>query len=276
MIRSGRPVRKWGVGASLVALCLLSVAVAGCGPTGTAAVTIKKTPTPDGSQPPTPAPGASLVTGVVSMPNGVLASTNSWWQWAGGFRPFAAAYGTTVPNPSVGPIPAGAKVSLSRVDPLDAADGVIGNLPGRTPLLLGKADTGDNPRGRYTIIQNGNIDISDLCGVIVAVGSEEQNTLTRAFVLSAAQAGDTNIDVVSETVVRVVLNRLAKAPPVQLCDNFSTAGLLDITEAVSSAVYAANGIDAFGINEAAFAKALANETVQATVDAVTGVSVAAN
>jgi hypothetical protein len=210
------------------------------------------------------------------MPNGVLASTNSWWHWAGSIHPFAAAYGTTVPNPNVGPIGAGANVSLSRVDPLDAADGVIGNLSGRTPLLLGQADTGDNPRGRYTIIQNGNIDISDLCGVIVAVGSEEQNTLTRAFVLSAAQAGDTNIDVVSETVVRVVLDRLAKAPAVQLCENFSTAGLQNVTEAVSNAVFTATGIDVSEINQTAIVKALTNETVQATVDAVTGVPVATN
>lgn len=263
MIRSGRPVRKWDVGASLVALCLLSVAVAGCGPTGTAAVTIKTTPTPDGSQLPTPA--APLVTGVVSMPPGVLASTNSWWHGAGRFHPFAAAYGTTFSNPNVGPIGAGANVALSRVDPLAAAHGVI------RAFLLGQADTDDN--GRYAITQSGAVDIRDLCGLMVAVGGQDQ--LTRAFVLSPAPA-DTNIDVVSETVVRVVLNRLTKAPPVQLCDNFSTAGLLDITEAVSSAVYAANGIDAFEINEAAFAKALANETVQATVDAVTGVPVAAN
>ncbi len=109
---------------------------------------------------------------------------------------------------------------------------------------------------------------------MVAVGDLNQQTLTRAFVLAPAPA-DTDVDVVSETVVRVVLDRLTKAPPVDLCEfTLGSPGLQAITDAVSNAVFTATGANVEEINQAAFELAIANTGVRIAIDQATGVPVA--
>jgi hypothetical protein len=159
-------------------------------------------------------------------------------------------------------VASGVRVSLSLVDELDAADGQI-----KSPLLVAQSDTDDT--GRYNIIDPGAENI-DECRLMAAVG--DQNQLTRAFVLSH----NTDISVVTEATVRVVLDRLSKAPPVQLCQNFTTSGLQAITDAVSRAVFTATGDNVADINQLAFDNAVQNATVKKSIDNVTGVPVATN
>ena len=249
--------QRWAACAGFGVVCLAIVLVAGCGSNGGAGVTFP------GGQPSEP-----LTTGIVSMPIDQGAFLGPLQRWAGSLHLFGVAYGAFHANPNVFPT-SGLRVTLSRVNPLDATDGVIGNNPGISPLPLGQpSDTDDS--GRYTINKDETVDSVDGCGFMVAVGN--QQSLTRAFVLASAPA-ETNIDVVSETVVRVVLHRVSsQSPPVQLCD-FSTLGLVDLTDAVSNAVFTATGADAEEINQNAFDLAIKNNSVKAAVDAATGVPV---
>jgi hypothetical protein len=250
-----KQMRSWVVGAVASALGAALLSIAGCGSDGTASVTY----------PPTPVPGA-LVTGVVRLPNGQLASRHPFWQWAEHVRLLAPVYAATQ-NPSVFPA-GGVRVTLVHVDHADAADGVIDS-----PQFLNNSLPTDG-NGVYTVDSNARVDHVGDCGLMAQVGDAAGHTLTRAFVVAGVPAA-TNIDVVSETVVRVVLDRLTKGPAVQLCDfPLGSPGLQAITEAVSNAVFTATGSNVDGINQSAFAKAVANPGVQAAIDAATGVPVA--
>jgi hypothetical protein len=272
MIISGGPRRRWA-SAGFGVLCLSMLAVAGCGSNGTADV-----------KPPPPGQPQQLVTGVVRMPNGELVSTNAFWQWAKSVRLLVPAYATSIQNPSVFPA-SGVPVTLERVDHVDAADGSIDsphNLAGSLPT---------DGSGTYTIDATQAAPTLDGCGFMLFVGGRNQRTLTRAFVLAPLPAATppegaatadaatepvvyvVDVDVVSETVVGVVLNRLTKAPPVGLCDfPLGSPGLQAITDAVSNAVYTATGSDVEEINQTALAMALNNRGVQAAVNAATGVA----
>jgi hypothetical protein len=201
------------------------------------------------------------------MPNGQLVSANSYWQWAKSITLLTPAYAKTYQNPNVFPV-GGVPVTLERVDHADAADGSID-----TPLNLNNSAPTD-VSGNFTIYKTQAGPILDGCGFMLSVGGRNQRTLTRAFVL-APDPAVTDVDVVSETVVRVVLDRLTKAPPVGLCDfPLGSPGLQAITEAVSAAVYTATGADVEEINLSAFRMASTNAAVQAAVEAATGLQVA--
>jgi hypothetical protein len=263
MIISGRRRGSWVLGTICSTLCAATLAIAGCGSDGKASVIF----------PPTPKPEA-LVTGVVLLPNGQLVSTNGFWQWADAIRLLAPASATTTQNASVFPT-SGVRVSLSRVDQADAADGVIGgDSPHGSGVGVPLAQSLDtDASGNYTIYRSSAADSVDGCGFMLSVGNVNQFTLTRAFVL--AEGPGTDVDVVSETVVRVVLNRLTKAPPVQLCEfPLGSPGLQAITDAVSDAVFTATGSNVEEINQAGFEKAMANANVRAAIDAATGIPVA--
>jgi len=259
----GGPGKRRPIAENLVALCVAGIAMAGCGSDAKSTLQFA----------PTPAPGA-LVTGVVSMPNGELASASSPWQWARKLHLSSPLYAaTTSPNPNIFPT-GGVPVTLSRVDDADAADGIIGNTPGHAPLLLGQSpETGAD--GTYTVDKTDLATTVNGCGFMVAVGDANQGTLTRAWVLAAAP-GATDIDVVSETVVRVVLDRLTKSPPVDLCRNFplGSPGLQGITDAVAAATFTAVGSTVQEMNDSGFQKAMASAQVTAAVTAATGVAVA--
>ncbi len=262
MIKLGGPKRSRALGASLGALCLAMLAVGGCGSNGTAGLTF----------PPSPKPEA-LVKGVVQLPYGVLAATQSPWQWAARLHLFSPAYASPdqcnypVCNPNVFPA-SGVRVTLERVDHADAADGVIDN-----PVPLAQSSDTDESGG-YTINANSTVPAIEGCGYMAYVGGADQQTLTRAFILTSA-AADTEVDVVSETVVRVVLDRLTKAPPVQLCDfPLGSPGLQGITDAVATAVFTATGTNVEEMNQSGFEKAMANQGVKQAIDQATGVPVA--
>ena len=263
MIRSGGTRRAWRAGTGGAALCLAILTVAGCGADGSVGADLVIVP------PPPP-----LVSGTVRMPNGTLASTASWRRWASAMPLLGTAYGDSITNRWVRPVGADVPVTLAQVHELDTADGVIGNLPGHAPSLLAEPVSTENT-GRYTVRESDDLTSLEGCfGVspgtrsrpMVWVGSG--NTLTRAFVLHAAPEA-TDIDVTSETTVRVVLDRLAKPPAIYLCD-ITTEGLEAINDAVSQAVYAANGANVAAINADAFDKAMKSPIVQQTVAAVTG------
>src|SRR5262245_38954238 len=100
---AGRPRSGWEVGACVGVVCLAMLAIAGCGSNGDASVELPPKPKPE-----------VLVKGVVSMPNGTLASTQSFWKWAMSGQLLPSAF-AAIANPSVFPAP-GVRVTLARVD----------------------------------------------------------------------------------------------------------------------------------------------------------------
>jgi hypothetical protein len=92
----------------------------------------------------------------------------------------------------------------------------------------------------------------------------------RAFVFAAS----TDVDAVSETLVRVVLNRLTKAPTVQLCNDFTLSSLQNIYDAINLATRGVTGDSVTQINQNAFAVAMASGRVRQAVDDATGMPVA--
>jgi len=239
------------LGLCLALATLVVAAGTGCGNDGNVGVTF----------PPTPKQIEDGVSGVVQMPNGQFSSAGSWWEWPATLNLVTRAF--AVRNPNVSPVGAGVLVAISHIDPLDAADGRIDG-----PLLIDQTQTDE--QGRYQII-DAALDDVDQCRLMLAVGSGDQ--LTRAFVTSHSTNDDESLDAVSEATVRVVLDRLTKAPPVQLCD-FSTDDLRNIYQAVSLAAYTARGTTVAQINADAFAKAMRNAGVQKAVAQATGSTVA--
>ena|ERR1700687_2562025 len=239
---------RWMVGAG-VGVALAALTTAGCGNNGEVSL---------GFPPDTPTITGE-VTGIVRAPNGVFAKADRWWWWPDQLRLRQAL---AIINPTVSPVGEGSLVALSQVDPLDAKDGMIDR-----PLLVAQMTT--DADGRYTIIDRGANDVSG-CRLIVSVGGTLD--LTRSFVTSHKTNPDESLDAVSEAVVRVVLNRLTKAPPVQLCD-FTASGLDKIYEAASAAAYPATGNSVFDINQDAYAKVSSNRAVKKAIDDATGVPV---
>lgn len=237
-------------GTGMVQLCLalltclpLSV-VTGCGNDGTSSIGIPEPP-------PQTEPA---ITGVILAPNGQFASADRWWRWPDRLRLVPPAYALQNVSPAEGVI----NVALSRVDYVDAADGRID-----TAHLLSQVRTeGD---GIYKIVDPVAKNVDD-CRLMVAVGGGR--SLTRAFVFSHT----TNIDAVSEAVVRVVLDRLTKAPPVQLC-NFTSDGLMQIADQAWIAAFTTTGDTVAEINQNAFERVAAFRGVKQAIDAATGVPV---
>ncbi|MFQ5665492.1 MAG: hypothetical protein ACE5I7_03585 [Candidatus Binatia bacterium] len=204
--------------------------------------------------PPTPRVISPAVSGVILAPNGQFAAKHGWWRWPDRLALARPAYALRNVMPAMGIL----NVALSRVNFLDAKDGQID-----TPQLLANARTeGD---GFYEIVNSAAANLDD-CRLMVATGGGE--LLTRAFVVSRR----TNIDAVSEAVVRVVLDRLTRAPPVQLCD-FKTEGLQNILEKAEVAAFNASGDSVAEINRDAFTRVVANRKVQQAIADATGVPV---
>lgn len=228
----------------LASVALVVLAAVGCGHDGSVDITFL----------PTPPPIVAAVTGVVLAPNGEFAAAGGWWEWPAQLRLVQRAHALQNVLPAGGIL----EVTLSRIDLVDAKDGRID-----TPLLLATGRTDGD--GLYKIVHPAAGNLDD-CRLIVAVGGGE--LLTRAFVVSHT----TNIDAVSEAVVRVVLDRLTKAPPVQLCD-FKTDGLLRILAKAQNAAFPAKGDSIAEINQDAFEHVRTNRNVKKAIDDATGVPV---
>ena len=244
MVVVGRRAARRGSLVLILSGWLAVVAGSGCGTDGTSGV----------SFPPELPPTEAEITGTVFAPNGEFAGPGAGWRWARHLSVAAPALALQGVAPAGGIL----NVALYRISLVDAKDGQINN-----PKLLGQSRTAGD--GIYQIVDYSARDI-DQCRLMVAVGVNE--TLTRAFVVSHS----TNIDAVSESVVRIVLHRLTQAPPVQLCD-FSTEELTSILDAAAEAAFPARGDSVATINLAACERVARNRDVRLALEAASGVPV---
>ncbi len=236
-----------GALAGLFGAACLALIGAGCGSDATTSVTLQ----------PTPRQIVAAVNGTVLAPNGQFVAADLWYRWASAVSLLSPAYAQTC-MANVMPAMGDLNVVLWLIDSIDAKDGVIDN-----PRLLNQAHT--NGEGLYEIVDSAAQDLST-CRLMVAVGGND--SLTRAFAIDHT----TNINAVSEAVVRVVLDRLTQAPPVQLCD-FTNAGLANITQKAADAACSAKGDTVSALNESAYQHVKVNRGVIQAITDATGVPV---
>ncbi len=234
------------LGGLLGALCL-ALAAAGCGSDGSSNVALVRTPRSI----------VDAVTGTVYAPNGEFASAEAGWRWACPLSLLSPAYAQTC---LANLMPAGGElnVALWQIDMIDAKDGKIDN-----PRTVNQARTDGN--GLYQIVDP-VADNLDTCRLMVVVGHED--SLTRAFAIEHT----TNLDAVSEAVVRVVLDRLTQSPPAQLCD-FTNAGLANILDKASAAACSAKGSTVAEINDSAYQHVKVNCGVLQAINDATGIPI---
>lgn len=196
----------------------------------------------------------AVVRGTVYAPNGEIAAAEQWPHWRR--VPILASTAYAASNPNVRPVGGGAIVSFVRVREIDAADGKI-----ESAVLLGQALT--NLDGEYRITGANLGTVVGACGAMSAVGGGE--LLMRAFALTAV----TDIDVCTETTVRVVLRRLTEAPPAQLCD-FDSRELRLLQTIVCDATFTATGSSVPEMSFNAYQLAVDDPCVADAVQKATG------
>jgi hypothetical protein len=186
------------------------------------------------------------IRGVVRMPNGRVARTESTWERIAG-QVWSAARAI---SGDVQPVGSGVEVALVELRPEDPHGD-----PGAIEVVATNAD------GEYCLGLPDGTD-ANVCRYVLQVGSADDGTLTRAFVYSSdGEAID--IDFRSEATVRVVL---ATIPPVGLCD-FSTDDLFNVYDAVLVAPGTAFGDTADEINAVAASIAAVDPGVDAAISA---------
>ncbi|MGD0949488.1 MAG: hypothetical protein ABSA52_18930 [Candidatus Binatia bacterium] len=242
-------------------VCCAALALAGCGADGTSSVYFP------------PGNSAPSVSGTVYAPNGEFAAAERWRQWLDALWLMPRAYAALG---SEAPVITEQNVALSKLDADEAAHG----HPELGQYLLANGPT-DPANGTYFIsadelanFQSGE----DASEIIVQVGSG--GTLTRAFILSCT-AGATvsctnaDIDAVSETLVRLVMDRLTEAPSV-LLSNFTRDGLQQMYDYAQQALLAENvsGASVQEINDNAYQLLANNKTIHSIMDDVTGIPAA--
>jgi hypothetical protein len=233
-------------GGFLGALCLV-LAAAGCGSDGSVDVGLVRTPQPI----------VGAVTGTVYAPNGEFASAEGWWRWACPFSLKSPAYAQTC-LAALQPAGGTLNVALWQIDMIDAKDGKIDN-----PRTVSQARTDGD--GLYQIVDPAAEHL-DTCRFMVVVGHED--SLTRAFAIEHT----TNIDAVSEAVVRVVLDRLTQSPPAQLCA-FTNDGLANILDEARTAACSAKGSTVAEINDSAYQRVKVNCGVLQAINDATGIPI---
>lgn len=155
------------------------------------------------------------------------------------------------------PVGANILVSLSEVNEVDAADGVLEDLH---PI---NQNNNTNAGGQFVIIDDA-IDRIDSCRLMLSVGNAHFGDLSRAFIYRESS----DVDAITEAVVRTVLNRLPLAPPVELCD-FSREGLKLITDEAVKAGATARGTTVAEMNDDAYRHVVCDCDVQDAINAVT-------
>ncbi len=229
------------------------LALAGCGADGSSSI---QEPNQDAN------PEAALI-GTVSMPNGQFAAANPLIRFVQDMQLVPRAFadgnvtGTGLP-PGFLPVGAEHPVSLFRI--FSEVDVDHGNTDGA--LLVGGDFT--NAQGRYEIVDPDVREVALTCRDLVIVGGGPDRT--RSFVWQHT----TDIDVVSETVVRLVLQRISFAPLVHLCDFFSESALSCIRSEVARATPAAVGTTVAEYNDNAFSRAAESGCVRKAIAAATG------
>jgi hypothetical protein len=185
------------------------------------------------------------ILGVVSMPNGRVARAGTVWE-----RMAGAVWSEAVAiTGAVQPVGSGIDVQLVELRQ---------DNPHGDPGAIEVVRTDEN--GKYCIGLPQGTD-QDVCRYVLQVGSREDDTLTRAFVLSNNDPID--IDFRSEAVVRLVL---AEIPPAALCE-FSASELQNIYDAVDAAPGTATGDNAAEINAIAASIASLDPGVNAAISA---------
>jgi hypothetical protein len=240
---TGAQTGTCSVAAAVASATLIALLAAGCGSNGQSDVAIR----------PPPPDNTASISGVVLAPNWQFARAAGWRQWADALCLVPRANALAA---NVIPVQSVLRVAFSQVFPADADHGTI-----ESPRLIMQVDTDDN--GAFTIVDPAAANL-DTCRLMVSTGSGD--SWTRAFVLSKT----TNIDAVGEATVRIVLDRLTRAPAVTLCDNFSRDALTQITGAVARAATLAFGDSVTEINDDAFTRACGNPKVKQAVDDATG------
>jgi hypothetical protein len=222
-------------------VCFAALALAGCGANGASSVYIP---------PVNPAPSVS---GTVYAPNGQFAAAERWWQWAEALRLMPRAYAALQ---SELPITTEENVSLSKLDPVEAAHGSTDQA-----LLLANGSTDSD--GMY-FISNDQLASFQAGQIIVQVGSDQVGTLTRAFVLScttnAGVSCTADIDAVSEAVVHLVLDYLSQTTA-QLSD-FSNEDLGEIEYVAGILAGNISGASVAEVNDNVYNRLAASQTMQ--------------
>lgn len=237
------PTMKVCVAAAAVSL----LALAGCGSDGTSTI---REPHQN------PRVEAALV-GTVRMPDGQFAALHPLQRFFDRFQLISRALAGAPRHPDIFPVDSHHLVTLSRVNAIDVAHG---NTEGA--LLVGAAETDE--KGEYAIIDADAREVAVKCRLMASVGGRPHTT--RSFVWKH----EADLDVVSETVVRLVLNRLTLAPAVQLCDFFSESAFTYLTDEVQRATYAASGSTIEELYESAYSYAAAAGCVRKAIADITG------
>ena len=206
-----------------------ALVVAGCGGDSNAGV----------QENPPPPPAGPEVRGTVSMPNGVVALLEPNLLDRLDEKFVSVAHALYAPN--VAPVGRNVEVSLLFRRDDGATQGNLGRTytndqGGYVGLHLPTGLTVGAPDGRF----------------MVAVGSESNGTLTRAFVCNATSQQNTNIDYRSEAVVRVILGKLQATPSCKLSD-FSPQEICDLLSRVYEMDTEITGNNAQQVNAAATA-----------------------
>ncbi|MBI4518182.1 MAG: hypothetical protein HY699_20460 [Deltaproteobacteria bacterium] len=220
------------------ALLLMVALAAGCG--GDAEVRV--------IFPPTPVPPPGTVVGQVLMPDGRVAASPSLVQR---LAALVLAQAEALSGDVI-PVGRGVSVELWRIAAWDIDSGKITGGG-----LLDRGDT--DGHGRYAITVPDGLSEDD-CGdgrLLVQVGTEEDCTLTRAFVFSLGD--DVNIDFNSEAAVRLILSKVGSGTP--LC-NYNAHDVRNLVNAVRAASGTVAGADACDINDSAFGMAAVDSNVQ--------------
>ena len=239
MIRAGR------VGGIWLGVCLAAVTLAACGSDGSSGVAI-----PPAGKEVVPSIRGTIFAPADNSGVGVYAAV-PWWRWPEQLALGPRAYGLQ----HIAPIESDENVSLSQLDSTNAAHGSTD-----AALLLAQARTGAD--GQFEVFHSLASHPEDVCRLMLAVGRGDQQT--RAFVLSH----NTDLNAVSEAVVRIVLQRLAESAT-QLCD-FQTAALLNIYNQAWIAAFSVSGTSVADINDKAFAKVSASAAVRQAIDDAVG------
>ncbi len=233
--------------AAVAAMALL--ALTGCGADGTSSI---KEPDQE------PNVEAALI-GTVRMPNGEFVSANPLRRFLASLQLFPKAFalnGSGLP-PGFAPVGPEHLVTVSRLNEVNVAHG---NTDGA--LLLGGDFTDDE--GFYAIVDPDVREVEEKCRLLASAGGGPDTT--RSFVWQHT----IDIDLVSETVVRLILQRLTMAPVVQLCQFFTADALQCITREVERATPAATGTTVAEYNESGFRRAAASGCVRKAIAAATG------
>ncbi len=251
MMRNGQRTAAWAA-----AFCLATLAWVGCGADGTSSASLQNNPQ-----------SGPVVSGTVYAPDGQFSAVSGWRRWADALSLWPSAYANLSGE---SPINSVEDVSLSLFDPAAAAHGCKLSPPPCTDPVAGGSTRTDAATGTYQITNSVLTDEvfadATVADLVVLVGP--QDLLTRAFVLSRT----TNVDAVSEAIVRLVLNRLPEAPVVSLND--FTIGRVKYLDCLARPLVEGQGISGISVsdvNENVYTALANSPTMQQAMDCITGV-----